>query len=96
MNLVTNGLPALALGMEPPEPDVMRRRPRPPGSPVLSASGGLLTLAIGLLVAAVTAAGFALVYQGQEANLPRARTMAFCVVSYAFIFSSFGFRSPRT
>jgi Ca2+-transporting ATPase len=52
-------------------------------------------LSQGLLVAAVTAVGFALAYQGDEMNLPRARTMAFCVVSYAFIFSSLGFRSPR-
>ena len=63
------------------------------GSP--AARAGLLTLAVGVLVAAATAVGFAAVYQGEEANLPRARTMAFCVVSYAFIFSSFGFRSPR-
>lgn len=95
MNLVTNGLPALALGVEPPDPDVMRRRPRPPGEPILSARAGLLTLAVGLLVAVVTAVGFGLVYHEEEANLPRARTMAFCVVSYAFIFSSFAFRNPR-
>lgn len=95
MNLVTNGLPALALGMEAPEPGVMQRGPRPPGEPVLSGHGGLLTIALGLLVAAVTAFGFAQVYQGEESNLPRARTMAFCVVSYAFIFSAFGFRSQR-
>jgi Ca2+-transporting ATPase len=81
--------------MEPPEPDVMRRRPRPPGEPVLNTRAGLLTVAVGLLVAAATAVGFSIIYRGDTANLPRARTMAFCVVSYAFIFSSFGFRSPR-
>jgi Ca2+-transporting ATPase len=95
MNLVTNGLPALTLGLEPPERDVMRRRPRPPGEPVITARRGLLMLAHGLLVAAVTAAGFAVVYQWDEANLPRARTMAFCVVSYAFIFFSLSCRSLR-
>ena len=95
MNLVTNGLPALALGMEPPEPDIMRRRPRRPGEPILGFHAILLTLAIGLLVAAVTTISFAVVYQWQEANLPQARTIAFCVVSYAFIFSSFAFRSAR-
>jgi Ca2+-transporting ATPase len=93
MNLVTNGLPALALGMEPPEPDVMRRRPRPPGEPIITPQRGLLMLSHGLLVAVVTAAGFALFYQGEEANLPRARTVAFCVVSYAFIFYSLSCRS---
>ncbi|MFO0809023.1 MAG: cation-transporting P-type ATPase [Gemmataceae bacterium] len=95
MNLVTNGLPALALGMEPPEPDLMRRRPRPPGEPVLTLRRGLLMLIHGLLVMAVTATGFALVYDGTPESLPRARTMAFCVVSYAFIFYSLSCRSLR-
>jgi Ca2+-transporting ATPase len=95
MNLVTNGLPALALGMEPPEPDVMRRRPRPPREPILTARRGLLLVAHGALVAAVTALGFALVYQGDSAHLPRARTMAFCVVSYAFILFALSCRSLR-
>lgn len=95
INLVTNGLPALALGMEPPERDAMRRKPRPSREPVITLRRGLLMLSHGLLVAAVTALGFALAYQGDEAHLPRARTVAFCLVSYAFIFYSFSCRSLR-
>jgi Ca2+-transporting ATPase len=95
MNLVTNGLPALTLGMEPPERDLMRRKPRPPREPVLTPRRGLRMAAHGLLVAAVTAVGFGLVYDGTAESLPRARTMAFCVVSYAFIFYSLGCRSFR-
>jgi Ca2+-transporting ATPase len=95
MNLVTNGLPALALGMEPPERDIMRRKPRPPREPVLTARLASLIIAHGLLVAAVTTVGFALVYRGDEARLPAARTMAFCVVSFAFIFYSLSCRSFR-
>ena len=44
INLVTDGLPALALGMEPPERDIMRRRPRPPREPVITPRRGLLIL----------------------------------------------------
>ncbi|MCI0464389.1 MAG: cation-translocating P-type ATPase [Gemmataceae bacterium] len=95
INLVTNGLPALALGMEPPERDILRRRPRPPQEPVITWRRGLLMLAHGALVAAVLAVGFAVVYQGQEAHLPRARTMAFCLSSFAFIFYAFSCRSQR-
>jgi Ca2+-transporting ATPase len=95
MNLVTNGLPALALGMEPPEPDLMRRRPRPPGEPVITARRWGLILAHGFLVAAVTTLGFALIYQGQPEHLPRARTFAFCLVSYGFMFYAFSCRSQR-
>jgi Ca2+-transporting ATPase len=36
LNLVTDGAPALALGIEPPESDVMRRPPRPPREPILN------------------------------------------------------------
>ena len=53
MNLVTDGLPALALGFEPVEPDAMRRPPRPRAESLLS--GGLWqhVLWVGLLMAAV-------------------------------------------
>ncbi len=37
INLVTDGLPALALGVEPAEPDAMRRPPRPPTESILGA-----------------------------------------------------------
>jgi Ca2+-transporting ATPase len=52
INLVTDGLPALALGMEPPEPDVMTRPPRRPREPVITAARGALMLAMGVLIAA--------------------------------------------
>lgn len=53
INLVTDGLPAVALGLEPAEPDTMRRRPRPPQESILA--GGLWQHAmwVGLLMAAV-------------------------------------------
>src|SRR5262249_53122192 len=47
INLVTNGLPALALGMEPPEPDLMRRRPRQPRDRIISIRAWLLMLGHG-------------------------------------------------
>jgi Ca2+-transporting ATPase len=95
INLVTNGLPALALGMEPPERDLMRRPPRPPREPVIGVRRALLLLVHGALLATVTAIGFAVTYQGEPANLPRARTVTFCVVSYAFVLFSFSCRSQR-
>ncbi len=95
INLVTNGLPALALGMEPPERDLMRRPPRPPHEPVIGIRRALLLLAHGALLATVMAIGFAVTYAGEPANLPRARTVTFCIVSYAFILFSFACRSQR-
>jgi Ca2+-transporting ATPase len=95
INLVTDGLPALALAMEPPERDIMRRRPRPPREQVITTERGLLILFHGILVAAVAAIGFWFIYRGEETHLTRARTVAFCVTAYSQLFFSIGCRSQR-
>ncbi|MBI3462514.1 MAG: cation transporting ATPase C-terminal domain-containing protein [Planctomycetes bacterium] len=95
INLVTDGLPALALGMEPVERDVMRRRPRPPREPVITPRRGLLMLFHGFLIAAVAAIGFAIDYQNDDSNLDHARTVAFCIMSFSQLFYSLGCRSQR-
>ncbi len=53
INLVTDGLPALALGVEPVERDAMRRPPRPTGESILGAGLWQHALWVGLLMAAV-------------------------------------------
>jgi Ca2+-transporting ATPase len=94
INLVTDGLPALALGVEPPERDIMRRPPRPPREPVITRHGGLLILTHGVLMAAVGAAAFAFTY-GRGEDIHRARTAAFCTLAFAQLFFSFACRSQR-
>jgi Ca2+-transporting ATPase len=95
INLVTDGLPALALAMEPPDRDVMRRLPRPPREPVLTVRRGMQIVAQGALIATATAIGFWSVYQGRPAALDHARTVAFCVLAFAQLFFSFACRSDR-
>ncbi len=56
VNLVTDGLPALALGVEPAEPDAMRRPPRPANEPILGRGLWQSALRIGLVMAAITLA----------------------------------------
>ena len=53
INLVTDGLPALALGVEPVEPDAMRRPPRPRGESILGAGLWRQALWVGLVMACV-------------------------------------------
>jgi Ca2+-transporting ATPase len=95
INLVTDGLPALALAMEPPERHMMRRPPRPPREPVLTLRRGALILLQGALIAAATAIGFWFVYQGRPAALDHARTVAFCILAFTQLFFSFACRSQR-
>ena len=79
VNLVTDGLPAIALSAEPLEQDVMRRPPRAPQQSILA--GGLLwsMAGIGLLMAAGTLWLFQL--NLGWAGIDKARTVAFTVLS---------------
>jgi Ca2+-transporting ATPase len=94
INLVTDGLPALALGMEPPGRDIMQCPPRPPREPVITRRGGLLILYHGILMTAVGVASFAVTY-GHGDDLVRARTTTFCTLAFTQLFFSFACRSQN-
>lgn len=95
INLVTDGLPALALGREPPEGHIMQRPPRPPEEPILTRERGLLILFHGTLVATAAGLGFWIVHQGVEAHLDRAKTAAFSIMAFSQLFFAIGCRSQR-
>jgi Ca2+-transporting ATPase len=95
INLVTDALPAMALGVEPPEPDVMQRPPRPPDERLINRRRGVRILYHGALNALSAGAAFAVVYRGNTANLPTARTVAFATLAFAQLFFSLGCRSFR-
>jgi Ca2+-transporting ATPase len=92
INLVTDGLPALALAMEPPEPGLMRRRPRQSTESMVSWSLGGTVIGQGVLLATVGLAAFWLCYE-QESDLDEARSMTFSVVVYAELFRALAARS---
>jgi P-type Ca2+ transporter type 2C len=56
VNLLTHGLPGVALGSEPADPDAMRRPPRPPAESVLGAGLWQRIVRVGVVIAAVTLA----------------------------------------
>jgi Ca2+-transporting ATPase len=95
LNLVTDGLPALALGMEPPERDLMSRAPRSPHAPVISAVRGVEILLHGLLVAAVTLVGFHMSGGAGDASVDEARTVTFCVAAFSQLLFAIACRSDR-
>jgi Ca2+-transporting ATPase len=95
INLVSDGFPALALSIEPPERDVMRRRPQKPHQPVVDWARGVRMLVYGCLMASVGLIAFAFVYKHEPANLPEARTVTFCVLAFAQLFFAVSCRSER-
>jgi len=64
INLVTDGLPALALGVEPPERDIMRRKPHNPKASIFSGGLGVHVLWVGLLMAGLSLWGGGLYWFG--------------------------------
>ena len=95
INLVTDGPPALALAMEPAEPDVMERRPRSPSEPVITRRRWVWLLVQGALMAAVAAAAFRWTWRGDAGNLEVARVTVFSSMALMQIAFIFGCRSPR-
>ncbi|MEZ4501101.1 MAG: cation-transporting P-type ATPase [Dehalococcoidia bacterium] len=95
VNLVTDGVTAIALGLEPAEPDVMSERPRPPSARILDREGIGWVLALGSYVGLVTLALF-LVANGDVENEDLARTIAFTGLIAIESANVYNFRSLRT
>ena len=75
VNLVTDGLPALALSMEPGGPGIMARPPRPQNESILARGLGTNIFTMGLTIGVLTVLVFAFTLS-RGANLDYARTMA--------------------
>jgi len=86
LNLVTDTFPALALALEPAEPDVMRRPPRDPDEAILSASFLKRIAVYAVLIAAVTLGGYAWALSAEESDPRRAMTVAFMTLAFAQLF----------
>lgn len=99
INLVTDGLPAMALGMEPPEPGIMERKPRPAGESIFSRGLGWNLVGRGIYIGISTLAvlTIGLTYSGfhGRVDLELARTMAFTNLVFAQLFYVFDCRSER-
>ncbi|MAT73182.1 MAG: hypothetical protein CMJ58_27160 [Planctomycetaceae bacterium] len=95
INLVTDGLPALALGMEPPEHDVMERAPRGKREPVITWERGRQILAHGSLMAAAAVLAFWFVYRGDADRLDLAKGVAFFTMALSQLFYALTRRNSR-
>ncbi|MBE7068554.1 MAG: cation-translocating P-type ATPase [Clostridiales bacterium] len=100
INLVTDTFPALALGMEKSEPDVMKRKPRDSKAGIFSGGLGVDLLYQGLVVSALTLLSYFLGHfietgEWTITNSEYGVTMAFLTMSMAEIFHSLNMRSQR-
>jgi Ca2+-transporting ATPase len=91
INLVTDGLPALALVMDPPDPDVLKRPPRPPGEAILAGRQWRMVILTGLLESLLVLSVFRWAYAAE--GLASARTLAFSTLVFAEVLRSFAARS---
>ncbi len=89
INITTDGLPALALGVEKPDKDIMRRKPRDPKEKILNKATMTYILTIGLMLAV----GVLLLFISYLPDLERARTVAFTSITVGELFLAVNFRS---
>lgn len=97
VNLVTDGLPALALGMDAPGSDVMDDPPRPKDKGIFDGPMWLHIVLQGLMLAALTVTSYVLGrYVFAENSVAEGRTMAFLVLALSQMFHIFGARTRRS
>ena len=100
INLITDTFPALALGVEKSEPDIMQRKPRSSKEGIFSGGVGTDVAYQGILVSILTLASYFIGHFMETGNWEittseHGVTMAFLTMSMAEIFHSFNLRSQR-
>ncbi|MED4351977.1 cation-translocating P-type ATPase [Schinkia azotoformans] len=110
INLITDTLPAISLGLDPDDPDVMDQQPRSIKESIFAHGSGMFTLLYGLLIGSLTLFAFVTglnYYTGAPSifsidfsniskdALVHAQTMAFVTLSIAQLFHSLNLRSTK-
>ena len=95
INLVTDSLPAIALGMEPVEADVMEKKPKPKNEGLFANGLGVRVILQGVMFAALSLVAFRL---GERVmgTVEGGQTMAFAVLALSQVIQSFNMRSDRS
>ena len=93
INLVTDSLPALAIGMEPGAPDVLNRKPRDPKVGILDKSLVIQVAAQGALISVGVICAFMI---GRQTSPAVACTMAFSTLTFARLLHGFNCRSQHS
>ena len=94
INLVTDSMPAIALGMEPVEPGLMDRAPKPREEGIFARGLGLRVALQGAMFAALSLVSFWLGLQ--RGGLAPGRTMAFITLAVSQLVQAYNMRSHRS
>ncbi|NBD35031.1 MAG: calcium-translocating P-type ATPase, PMCA-type [Chloroflexi bacterium] len=99
LNLLSDGAPALALGLEKGDPDIMERPPRPPDEPVINREmiGGVVVQTIAITVAVLWAYSRGHTFAAAAGTDPvrTAKTLAFVTLVLSELFRAYTSRSER-
>ncbi len=95
VNLVSDSLPAIALGMEALEKDVMLKKPKPKNEGLFAGGMGLRIFLQGIMFTALTLFGFYYTLH-QTGEIEQARTMAFIILALSQVFHAYNLRSHRS
>lgn len=110
VNLITDSLPAIALGADPKEKGIMKEKPRSPKESLFSRGGAFIMVGYGILITACTLAAYLLVpyiqsggsdlniilkSPGYEHFLVQAQTAAFCVLALSELTHMLGMTSQK-
>ena len=106
INLVTDSLPAISLGMEKVEDTVMEEKPKPKNESLFANGFGVRIVLQGIMFAALTLIAFFIgcggnwsaitSFAGDNVNLVRGETMAFLVLAMCQIVQSYNMRSEKS
>ncbi|MDD3230332.1 MAG: cation-translocating P-type ATPase, partial [Oscillospiraceae bacterium] len=95
INLVTDSMPAIALGMEPVEPDIMEQKPKPKSEGLFAHGFGVRIVLQGLMFGILTLVAFK-AGEFVTGTLAGGQTMAFMVLSLSQIVQAFNMRSVHS
>jgi Ca2+-transporting ATPase len=95
LNLITDGAPALALGTEIGDPDIMDQQPRPPSEPIINRfmTAGIAVQTVAITAVTLTAYFIGLQLFSIDPLIPG--TMAFVTISFSELLRAFTARSER-
>lgn len=93
LNLVSDGAPALALGMEKGDPDIMKQAPRPPKEPVINRDMAIGISVIGVVDAIAILLVFYFALQRYPGHLEAAQTIAFATLCTSELIRAYTARS---